>query len=223
MIGKRKGFSDAFFGKESIASANNALQVMRYAFTRYLRWSPDAIKEKMTKELMEKLHLLELMKYIDYPIEYNKNRDYFYLVSLVFRSGKLTMRDKTVHTYERVLSGEQTKYPKDYFSGSDGYVRAGICLQYMINHYISFSSFNELYSIFSTEEGYAYLKQYKLLNACKEIFDTPVDFLHFSLPYSQKNKFYLNYYRFKFLREMINENGRKQKNTFDYRLKGDLT
>lgn len=66
MIGKRKGFSDTFFGKESIASANNALQVMRYAFTRYLRWSPDAIREKMTKELMEKLHLLELMKYIDY-------------------------------------------------------------------------------------------------------------------------------------------------------------
>lgn len=177
----------------------------------------------MDSKLMAKLHLLDLMKYIDYPIEYNKSKDYFYLASLVFRSSKLTMRDKTIHTYEKVLAGEQSKYPKDYFSGSDGYVRAGICLQYMINNYIVFSSINELYSIFSTEEGYVYLKKYKLMSACKEIFDTPVDFLHFALPYTQKNNLYMNYYKFKFMREMLNENGRKQKSTKSYRLEGNLT
>lgn len=222
MIRKRAAFSDAFFPKESVVAANNALRVMRYSFTRYLRWSQDAVREKMTTALMEKLHLLELMKYIDYPVEYDKCKDYFYLVSLVFKSAKLTLRDKTVHTYERVLSGEQVKYPKDYFLGSDGYVKAGICLQYMINHYVAFSSFNELYSIFSTEEGYEYLQKYKLINAYKEIFDTPVDFLHFALPKHQKNTFYLNYYRFKFLREMLNENGRKQKSLKNYRLEGNL-
>ena len=222
MIGKRTGFSDSFFPKESVAAANNALLVMRYSFTRYLRWSQDAIREKMTSTLMEKLHLLELMKYIDYPVEYNKDRDFFYLVSLIFRKSKLTLRDKTIHTYERILSGEQVKYPKDYFLGSDGYVKAGICLQYMIEHYVSFSSFNELYSIFSTEEGYEYLQKYKLLNAYKEIFDTPVDFLHFALPKSQRNTFYLNYYRFKFLREMLNANGRKQKSLNQYKLEGIL-
>lgn len=223
MIGKRAAFSDTFFDKENVTSENNAIQVIRYAFTRYLRWSQDAIKEKMDSKLMAKLHLLDLMKYIDYPIEYNKSKDYFYLASLVFRSSKLTMRDKTIHTYEKVLAGEQSKYPKDYFSGSDGYVRAGICLQYMINNYIVFSSINELYSIFSTEEGYVYLKKYKLMSACKEIFDTPVDFLHFALPYSQKNNLYINYYKFKFMREMLNENGRKQKSTKNYRLEGNLT
>ena len=61
------------------------------------------------------------------------------------------------------------------------------------------------------------------MSACKEIFDTPVDFLHFALPYTQKNNLYMNYYKFKFMREMLNENGRKQKSTKSYRLEGNLT
>lgn len=222
IIGKRTGFSDTFFNKESSVSSKNALKVIRYAFKRYLRWSKDAIGERMTPELMERLHLQELMRFIDYPVEYDREKDYFYLANLIFSPQKITLRDKTIHIYERILDGDQAKYPKDYFSGSDGYVRAGICFQYMIDHFVSFSTFNELYSIFSSEEGYVLLKKYKLLNACKEIFETPVDFLNFALPDSQKNKFYYNYYRFKYGREMINENGRKQKNANDYKLEGCL-
>ena len=57
IIGKRTGFSDTFFNKESSVSSKNALKVIRYAFKRYLRWSKDAIGERMTPELMERLHL----------------------------------------------------------------------------------------------------------------------------------------------------------------------
>lgn len=222
MIGKRDSFSDSYFSKESVASSNNALTVMRYAFKHYLRWSKEAVAEKLDTALMKKLHLLGLMKFIDYPIEYDKDKDYFYLANLVFSRTRLTLRDRTIHIYERILSGEQSKYPKDYFTGSDGFVKAGICLQYMINNYVSFSSLNDLYSFFSTEEGYEALKQYKLINACNEIFDTPVDFLHFALPDNQKNDFYLNYYRFKYVQEMLDPKGRKKKSTNEYKLKGVL-
>lgn len=221
IIGKRLSFSDTYFGKDKATCMDNAIEVIRYAFQKYLRWPKDAVGEKMNKKIMEKLHLQTLMKYIDYPIEYDKETDYYYLAALIFASKSLNMRERTIHTYERILSKEQTKYPKDYFVGSDGIVRAGLCLQYMINHYIMCQSINDLYYIFATERGYAYLREYKLLHACREIFETPVDFLHFVLPKTQKNEFYHMFYKFKFLREMTNADGRKVQTANEYKLKGD--
>ena len=110
MIGKRDSFSDSYFSKESVASSNNALTVMRYAFKHYLRWSKEAVAEKLDTALMKKLHLLGLMKFIDYPIEYDKDKDYFYLANLVFSRTRLTLRDRTIHIYERILySGSVVK------------------------------------------------------------------------------------------------------------------
>ncbi|WP_368189026.1 hypothetical protein [Blautia sp. 1033sp1_1033st1_G9_1033SCRN_220408] len=222
IIGKRDNFSEMYFNKENRQNSKNALTVIRYSITKYLRWSKEAVSERMTPELMEKLHLQDLMKYVNFPIEYSREKDYFYLANLIFTPQSLSLRDKTIHIYEQIIDGKISKYPKDYFSGSDGYVRAGICLQYMVTHFVSFSSINELYSIFASEEGYSLLKKYKLLTTCRETFETPVDFLHFALPDHQKNNFYYNYYRFKFGREMIAPNGRKQKNQYNYKLEGDL-
>lgn len=217
LIGKKNVYSDIYFKKNKANSQKNALAVMRYAFTRYLRWTPEAISEKMTKQIMIKLHLQPLMKYIDYPVEYDKERDYFYLVSLVFGS-KLTMRDQTIHIYEEILSGRRRKYPIDYFLGSDGMVRAGLCLQYVVSNFLYFTSANDMYSFFACEEGYVCLRKYRLLNACRESFDTPVDFLHFALPLSQRNMFFFYYYKFKFLKEMMTPTGRKRQTDKKYKL-----
>lgn len=219
MIGKRDGFSTKYFGKDNAKNSENAIKVFQYAFKRYLRWSPEALEERIDKELLVKLRLYPLLKFIPFPIEYDKDKDFFYLVTLVYNHHNLSFRDKTIHTYEMILDGTTSKYPKDYFTGSDGLVKAGICFQYLINHNIIFESVNDLYSIFSSDTGYEYLKKYKLLNACREAFDTPVDFLHFALPQENKNEFLFRYYKFKFIKEMLNEKGRKRRTTADYKLK----
>lgn len=223
LIGKRCGYSLRFFGKDNARSGQNAVLVMSYAFPRYLRWPPELLKVKLDRELLESLKLWTLVKYIPYPVDYDREKDFFYLVSLVYgeRYG-VSVRDMTVHTYERVLSGDAPKFPKDYFSGTEGLARAGICLQYLINHRVVFSSINELYFIFASERGYYYLKKYKLLTACREGFPTPVDFLHFCLAPEQKSDLYYHFYRFKYLREMLSKKGRKRRTVCTFLLKGDL-
>ena len=158
MIKKRKGFSNAYFNKKSSRCMEYALRVIKYAFNKYLRWTPEALERKLNKEIMVKMHLQPLMQYIDYPIEYDKNTDYYYLVSLLYKGHTLDSRARTIHTYESVLNGKIVKYPKDYFMGSDGLVRAAFCLQYMIEHFVTFHNANELYYFFASNEGYDALK-----------------------------------------------------------------
>ena len=84
VIGKRLRFSDVYFNDNKEYNRKNALIVMRYAFDRYLRWPPSVISQRMTMELMEKLHLKELLKYVEYPVEFDKETSFFYLVSIIY-------------------------------------------------------------------------------------------------------------------------------------------
>lgn len=221
MIGKRNYFSEFFFKYDKNENMKNALVVMRYAFCSYLRWPPEVLMKCLNREIMEKCHLQTLMQYIDYPIEYKKDTDYYYLVTLIFRRHKLTFSDKTIHTYENILAKNTPKFAKDYFVGYYGKLRACICLQYMINHYVDFHTINELYYIFSSEKGYQILKEMRLLPVCKNIFDTPVDYLHYILPDESKNYLYYYFYKYKYLTEMLTEKGRKRKPTKAYYLQGE--
>lgn len=221
IIGERSKFSEIYFVKNPEEGMNNALKVMRYAFIKYLKWTPDSVKENISEDIMKKMHLAQLMKYVVYPPEHSKRTDWKYLACLMFDNKNLSFRDKTLNTYIDVLESDPGRYPKNFFLGSDGMVRAGICLQYMISNYMAFSSINELYYTFATEEGYAALKKYKLLKAYQEIFDTPIDYLHFILPSSQKNDFYFFYYKYKYYKEMMT-GVRKRKNKTEYLLKGNL-
>lgn len=223
VIGKRPAFSDRFFSGEGNPKTNmeNAIFVIRYALTKYLRWNADAMAANLNKEVMTRMHLQPLMKYVEYPLEYDKENDWFYLVSLIFKDKRIGLRQKTIHTYECVLSGELAKYPRDYFVGSDGVVKAAICLQYLLNEKTSYETINDLYYAFASDEGYELLRDNKLLNACKEIFETPVEFLHFSLPPDMRDEFLRQYYSFKYVREMLNEKGRKRKSAAEYRLEVD--
>ena len=220
MIGKRDSYSSILYDSKGIVSENYAISIIRYALVHYLGWNKRIMLNCLNYKVMKQMHLQELMKFIEYPVEYDKQKDYFYLVTLLYKEETLSFRDMTIHIYEKILSGLRSKYPKDYFSGSDGRVRAGICMQYFIEHYVPFSSLNDLYYFFSTAEGYKMLENYKLINACNELFETPVDYLYFSLPDDQKNSLYHNYYRYKYDKENSTSKKRRQRKHEMYKLKG---
>ena len=221
MIGKRNYFSDFFFKYGNAENMKNALVVMRYAFCCYLRWPPEILIKCLNREVMEKCHLQSLMQYIDYPIEYKKETDYYYLVTLIFKRYKLTFYDKTVHTYENILAKNTAKFAKNYFLGYHGKLRACICLQYIVNHYVDFHSINELYYIFASEKGYQILKDMRLLPICQSMFETPIDYLNLIIPDDNKSELYYYFYKYKYLMEMFSEKGRKRKPTNAYILQGE--
>lgn len=212
LIGNRKVFSDQFFGAGKPESRRNALAVLQYAFERYLKWPPNVIARRMTKELIAQMHLHTVIKYIKFPPEYNRDRDYFYIVALLYPNFKITRRQRITYVYKNVLEKKILKFPKDYFFGEEGIVRALVCMQYLLTDILQaeISSPVDAYALFASEYGLACLRKYKLLNICDELFQTPVDFIHMALPDDSRDPFLYVYYKFQYFSTMFNENGSRK-------------
>ena len=224
IIGKRNSFSNELFTKDQKSSQTMVLKVFRYAFKTYLKWPADKIATFISKELLVKMHLWTLVKYIKFPPGYDSKSDLYYIVTLIFPQKRLSIRDKAIHVYERMLQSEKkTKYPKDYFMGADGIVRAGCCFQYALNNLVEFYTINDIFYDFTGYDSIANLKKIYLNNATS-LFDSLTDFVNFTLPEENKNPFYYHYYKFKEqIRKMGSISSKMQtglKKTNNYKLTG---
>ena len=208
VIGKRTKFSQKYFSSNVAERELYALTVIRYAFDKYLRWPRRTLSDNLTADLIEKLHLKNLVAMIKFPIEYSRDRDWFYIVSAVYDDMKIGRRNRTVHLYEQILSGKINKFPKEYFLGTDGIVRACFCLQYALNSEYAYMSAEELYRLTLTSEFWKFLDNYRLAGICRDMFDDPIDFLHTSLPGNGKNEFLMKYAKYVYYQE---DSRRKEK------------
>lgn len=88
------------------------------------------------------------------------------------------------------------KFPKEYMDGNDGLIKSCVCFQFMLKEFFIFHSVKEMYEHFASPKGITDLRVYRLYPLSITFFDTPIDYLHESLPSSQKNEFYYHYYKF---------------------------
>lgn len=199
MLHHRKTFSASHFGDTTDEDVDsNAKTVIRYALDTYLRWSRSILIKRLTMDILEKLKLKPLLRYLRYPPEYNKDNDLFYLVSYVYDKHLPGLRLRTLHLYEKMLQGQALKYPKDYFSGIDGIRRALICLRYVINQKYPYVPACELYELSCTQEWNVFLKDTKLQLVWKPLFHSPVEYLHMSLSPADRNDFLFHYSEFSY-------------------------
>lgn len=197
LIGNKTGFSPYYFKYGDNLSANYVYEIMKFAFEVYLKQSPEDIRDHFNKEISELMKLEPLMKYIDFPEELDKGSDYFYIAALLYpQQIKFNEKELILRTFNRVLNGSLKKFPKEYFAGTRGSMRAGICLQYMLNQHYTFENTQALYKFFAGPNGLKALKEYRLNSICNEMFDTPIDYLHDSLPTAQKDEWWYHYYKF---------------------------
>lgn len=101
--------------------------------------------------------------------------------------------------YQKIVDkgNELYKFPKEYLNETEGHVRAGICLQYAIKEFFSFKDIVDLYVLFADKkEALNRLDEYKLSSACTDLYASPLDFLHHSLPVSQKDDLLYSYLRY---------------------------
>lgn len=174
-----------------------ALDLFRYVVEEVLSWTPDDVFNKIDINIIKDYHLLVPFKYLIFPEELNKRKDCFYIAHLLYPDTiPYSTRDFVVVSYQKVLSKENGKFSKSFYLGVEGELRACICLQYLLQNYLSFHSIEEMYYYFSKPAAMSTLRHFRLANACQEFFDTPLDFLHNSLPRSQKNELYYQFYRF---------------------------
>lgn len=189
--------STSYFSYNHYNNHKLALELFRYAIENILHWTPPEIVKYLDLNVIDTLHLLVPYKYLIFPEELSKKKDCFYVAHLLYPNIiPYSTRDLVIIAYQRVLNKENGKFTKNFFTGSEGELRACICLQYLLKEYLSFHSIEEIYYYFSSSKVMATLRHYRLSAVCMELFESPLEFVHCALPKMQKNELYYQFYKF---------------------------
>jgi len=198
LIGTSLHLNNYFFDP-SKPEINNmiALELLKYAIESRLGWDPRDVRDKLSMELLKILKLDHLLQYIDFPDELIPENDLFYIAWKIWPDVKdIPDHELELKPYKEFLNNKLYKMPKEYFTGSDGLRRAANCLEYALEQEKSFPSLFDRYSFFASPQARTYLSRYRLSRICNSIFESPLDFMHSSLPDSQKNEFYFQYFTY---------------------------
>lgn len=196
---ENRNISNAYFSGDKKSKEKKVIALCRYLIEEILHWTPQEAKDYLNWSIIKKFQLDTLiLKFLKFPPGIIPETDIFYLVHLCYPNEiPFNKKNYVLKIYTTTLNGDG-RFPKEFFDGFDGICRACICLRYALSRYYVYMSKEELYELFGvSKNANAFLKKYKLQSACKNLFDMPVDFLHYSLPEEQKDEFLHQYYRFK--------------------------
>lgn len=172
--------------------------ILRYAVEEYLRWSPYDMRDNLNRDVLEKLKLYHICKKhlaVDFPKEFDINKDYFYFAHICYPNTiKFDPDVVVVKHYQNILDGKEKKFKKGFLVGVEGEHRIKVCFKYLLEK-LGFTSIKEMYATFATTQGTKLLDKYKLTFAKRYHYQSTIDYLHDVLPSSQKNIDYYNYYR----------------------------
>lgn len=207
LLGKKRGFGSTYFDLSEEQNELTALLVFHHAIDRYLKWTPEQVKECLNWEIICRMKLASLMKHIRFPAESDREKDLYILFDKLYpRYRKPTLKEPTLSVYKKILDGERSKFPKGYFDGVEGMCRTFICFQYMLSLMKPFDSVASMYKFFASNKGTAALKKYKLNVVNNTIYETPVDYLHSSLPVEHRNNYLYHMYKFNLMyKKFLNE------------------
>ena len=187
--------------KVAAAKEKDALAVVRYAVQSLLRWTPRDAAEHLTPEIVQKLKLDEVIKYVIYPPDLSRADDrlsgYRWLLHKAFPAEVgYDIKYQALGIYEQVRTGKLKQFPRYLFRGPDSRRKLAIMLLDYISRCIPASDVEDLYIKFSNPlAGVRILKKASLYYAYKEMFESPILFLHYALGDSG-DPFLFNYYLF---------------------------
>lgn len=212
LLNDSKSFPSEFFKYTPEVNMSQALTVIRYVLEKYLRWDPIKIRDLLSYPILEKLKLMPFMQYIIFPVELDPHTDLFYIAWLLYPATvHISQKDLILNVYKKLLDGSLAKYPKEFYTGTIGELRAILCLRYVLEHEYEFESIEDMYSYFASNKINNALKKYKLEIICRDLFGTPVEFLHEALSDNQKDEFLFQYNRFKYIRRKMKLQNRVSK------------
>lgn len=141
-------YENYILGKEKFDLAPNmpkkekfeaAKEVIRYAFSTLLEWSPEEAIHHVTKQLLCDLKLFPFIdNYYIFPDDLVRDMDYDYIVSLAYGI-PVDYKFQLLKHQALIASGVEKSYKKELFSGPMGATRAAYLLMEMISTTISIS------------------------------------------------------------------------------------
>ena len=198
LLGKKTSFSNVFFINTQRENQKNVLLVFKHAFEVYLKWTPYEIYELISWDILKRMKLDTLVKFINFPPELDATQDLQYIATLLYPSIiQYNFKKMCLISYKKVLANHNSKLPKGFLSENVGLLRGHICLQYILSEKLNFENIEDLYAHFASAAGMKTLKKYRLSGMCTDFYETPLEFVHNALPEYQQNSFLYNYYRFR--------------------------
>lgn len=185
------------FSKDTIINEKTAREIGKFAFTYYLKWSPNDIKTRLTKNILRQLKLDKLFeKYANFPHELNSKKDMYYYAHWLYPEIiSYDIRSSVLSVYRGVLDGKRALFSMNFFNDDYALERAEICLQEALKRN-EFKNEYEMYSLFASDKATEFLEKYKLMKPCQMYYKTPIHFLYSSLPDEYQSEFWFNYFVF---------------------------
>lgn len=186
LMGKRKTYSAACMNKSQ--GPNICAEMLRYIFPYYLKWTPEQVRDCLTPAVIRAMKLEPLINRIPAPPEINRETELYFVAWYLYPQTRNVSRSELIiKVYMDVVEERISKFPKNYFDGNDGYVRARLLLLVMIREFLAFESVEEMYAFFGSDEGRKAISKYKLTVPLRELYSSPLDYLHDSLTEEQRD------------------------------------
>lgn len=188
LLGKRKTFSSSIMAKGQ--GAYLCAELLRLIFKEYFHWTPEEVRDKLTPEIVRKMKLSPLIRRIPCPPELNPAKEVYYVAWYLYPWTKTTTTPELiVKLYNDVMTGAIKRFPSSYFDGNEGYIRARILFLTMVKEYLPpFKSLENMYAFFASPRGRRCINDHKLIIPLRELYGTPLAYLHDSLSPAQKSE-----------------------------------
>lgn len=180
------------------ADEDRVLKLCRYAFEYYLEWTPEQTMVNIDPNILKRLRLDGLVRQrIRFPAELEPMENLQYLVCRMYPERYRYDEKQAVEMYyDKILSMDTSRFKKGFFSGEEGQKRATICLRRCLQMVGPFENMHQIYDLFATSSAATMLQHYKIKSAYKALYELPIDYLHFSLPESERDELYYQKLRF---------------------------
>lgn len=187
MMGNRKSYSSALMAKGQ--GPYLCAELLRLIFKYYMHWSPIEIRDLLDKRYIEAFKIEPLVNRIPCPPEVNPKREFYYIAWYLYpETVNVKPAELVIKLYMDIINNNLSKFPKGYFDGNTGYIRARLLLLTMIREFLpKFDNLESLYAYFASDNGRRCINAYKLSVPLRELYSSPLDYLHDSLSDWQKD------------------------------------
>lgn len=166
--------------------------VLEEIFINVHHWNERIVETLLSAEIVDSLHLRQLVDRIPSPPEIDRETDYRFVSWYIWpRLRDVSEAELIRSLYDRIIRGEVKRYPKKYFQdGVEGRLRARILFQSMLDKYLSgkFKTLRDAYAFFAKKStATKFLKDHGLGGPAK-LFATPLEYFHAALSQSQRSE-----------------------------------
>ena len=182
-----KALPRSIFGGTKEQNHQIAVELFKHVFEKVLEWSPIDVVNFLSMKYIQDLNLQKPFNALDYPPEYKDRRcATFYVGILCYPQLRHYFNEKTIWIMEynnNIDKGRNHYISFDEENLNKASKKARFLLNYVLRTdcELQFKNIEDLYAFFSQKKAKRWLAS-KKLGAAVCFFESPLDYLHQSLP-----------------------------------------